>query len=706
MCVTYVYNVGIAYINKEVIHLIVISHKKRINLLATFLINHDYATVEDMTTEFHISRRSAFYWIRDLNLQLDEMGLNEISSLTQSNYFLDNDTKKALKHYDNLVDNDYPISQYTKEQRHDLMIWFLIQKNTKVTLSSMSRYFDISKNTAINDIQNLKNSLPSEFELVNSKNGKILSGDERSKRIWVYQQMCTRDMYKIISDTHGAHYRYLIKQLSELQKSTRVVFSDNALELMASFLAWCLKRIQLNENLFLGHTPYRQDSNSKKIDDWSISLMHQFDIPITKEEVIFFRDIVYSSQTKTIPNWKFIEEFPADILVDQIIDRFGSISGASVNSSSLRQGLKTHIISTYQRVRCGIPYRAQNLKQIKSEYAELMTLTSYAIQPLETYLKTEVSDDEVSLITTYFGGQTNYLENTKKFNSNIDVLLVCSSGIGTSYFLQQTLIRKYSSIKFSHPMSLAEFNKLGPLVHAKLVISTIDLSSNDLPKVLVQGIPTENDFIQIEKALRGVGLLKIINTTKLTDDLMDIISNEIKIPDPDSLANKIMNYFNGTNKHTTDNSLTNDHPTIADLLPPENIRITSKSMAWKQAIQKAFIPLLSDNSVDNTYVTEIINKLEAKGPFMIVKKGVLLAHASPSNKIHKIGMSLLKLESSINMDGKPINVIICLAPKREKQHLQALSGLLDILQNEKKYQILIGSNSKAKINKLIQNYAD
>jgi transcriptional antiterminator/mannitol/fructose-specific phosphotransferase system IIA component (Ntr-type) len=685
--------------------MIIISHKNRINLLATYLIEHEYVSILDIKNEFNISRRSAFYWINDLNEKLDEMELDQLNNLTQSKYFLSSETKSALQHYDNLVDEDYSIKQLNKNQRQNLMIWFLVQKNNKVTLANMAKFFNISKNTAINDIQYLKNTLPQEFTLNNSKHGKILIGDERKKRIWVYQQMCMQTNLQIIKDTHGSHYRFLIKELNLLQKHTRTIFSDNALELMATFLSWCLKRIQLNPNLMLGTSPYQNDLGDKIVDEWSIGLMQHYEIYASNEEISFFRNIVYSAQTKNTAHWKFIAEFPADKLVNQIIERFGSISGAVVTSSALKIGLKNHIISTYQRIKSGIPYRAANLKEIKSEYSELMALTSYAIQPLETYLHKSISDDEISLITTYFGGQTNYLQNTKKFNSNIDVLLVCSSGVGTSYFLQQTLIRKYNSIKFSHPMSLAEFSKLSSLIHAKVIVSTVEIkSSEDIPCIIVQGIPTENDFIKIENTLRNVGLLESLNSAKMTNDIMDIISNEVMIKDPQSLSDKILNYFNGNYDTVTSPEFINDHPAISDLLTSENIHVTGKKLTWKQAIQKSFLPLLSNGLVENTYVTEIINKLEEKGPFMIVKKGVLLAHSSPSAKVHRVGMSLLKLKSPIKMDDKIINVIICLAPRREKQHLQALSSLLDILQNTKKYQILINATSKKELVDLITSY--
>ncbi|WP_314319984.1 helix-turn-helix domain-containing protein, partial [Paucilactobacillus nenjiangensis] len=59
-----------------------ISQKKRINLLATYLVSHEYANLHDISNEFSISKRSVFYWIKDLNNQLDELEIDPVQRLT------------------------------------------------------------------------------------------------------------------------------------------------------------------------------------------------------------------------------------------------------------------------------------------------------------------------------------------------------------------------------------------------------------------------------------------------------------------------------------------------------------------------------------------------------------------------------------------------------------------------------------------------
>lgn len=686
--------------------MIIISSKKRVNLLTTYFVDHEYVNTKDIETEFTISKRSAFYWIKDMNFRLDQMSLDNVQRLTQSKYCLPTDTKKALMHYDNLQQNDYPVAYSNKYSRHDIILWSLIQNKQGITLNNMSNYFHVSKNTIINDFQDLKADLPKAFSVKNTRNGKQLIGNELIQRSWVYQIVCANENQMILKEMRGAHYRYLQDELNLLQRKGKVVFSDNSFETLATFLSWCLKRIQLNQDRFVENVPEYLNFDDVVLKEWVESLMNHFNIPIKDTEVSYFKNIIYSAQTKNIPNWQCNSELPVDKLVDEIIKRFTQISGTNVDSEQLRNGLKAHLLSTYQRLVLNIPYKSPNLKEIKNDYSELMDLTSFAVQPFENYVHKNLSEDELTLITTYFGGQSNRIKNNQSFSTNIDVLLLCSSGVGTSYFLQQTLKRKYNRIKFSRPLGIKEFKKFSNIINAKLVISTVELENKQgMQAVTVHGIPTEKDFELIDKALHQVGLTAMHDANKLARDVMDIISNEVMINNPESLNKKLVAYFKDQvdpGSITTEDK--NDKtPSIKELLPQENVSTTKKELSWKQAIQKAFIPLLKNDSVSASYVTEIINKLQEKGPFMLVKEGVLLAHSSPSSKVYKIGMSLLKLDNPATIENEKIDVIICLAPKKEKQHLRALSGLLEILQDNRKYTRLVNAKNKQDLVTLIDD---
>ncbi|MFZ2352928.1 BglG family transcription antiterminator [Paucilactobacillus nenjiangensis] len=684
-----------------------ISQKKRINLLATYLVSHEYANLHDIANEFSISKRSVFYWIKDLNNQLDELEIDPVQRLTQSKYYLTPLSKEDLNQYDDLDNDNFSIEYSDKTTRRDIIIWKLIQGEHEITLSKMAEFFNVSKNTIINDFQNVKSYLGMySLSVDNVKYGKKINGAEINKRAWVYEIITTKQNQIILNELNGADYRYLVEQLTNLQTISKVIFSDNSFEALAKFLSWNLNRIRLNTDCEVEQVPNDFHSLDSVLSDWLIKLIQQYKNTVSDNEINYFKNIIYSAQTTNIPEWQATSSLPVERLVPEIISRFSRISGTSISSEQLQIGLTAHLLSTYQRLILGIPYKSPNLEEIKNDYADLMNLTSFAIQPFEAYAHQQLPEDELALITTYFGGQTSYLKNTKSFTTNIDVILICSSGVGPSNFLKQTLKRKYTQIKFSKVLSIKEFQQLRGIVNTKLIISTVELEDEPLEKtVIVHSIPTEKDFALIDNALHQVGLTAMHDANALAVDVMDIIGNEMKIENPKTLNQKLVDYFNRQVNPGAISQSKNYHfiPSIKELLLPLNVAITNQSLNWEAAIQTAFVPLLDNHSINESYITEIISKLQTDEHVLIAKEGILLAHSEPSSKVYKLGMSLLKLSKPTDLKGHQINVIICLAPKEEKQHLRALSGLLEILQNEQKYQCLMKADSESEIASLIES---
>lgn len=681
--------------------MIVISTKKRVNLLVTYFVEHEYISAKDIETVFNISKRSVFYWIKDMNNQLRKMKLDESDHLNQSSYFLSQETKKRLMYYDNLQQEYLPTIYANKALRQNIIIYNLIQGNRNLTLTHMSQMFHVTKNTIISDIQHIKNQLPTSFHIKNSPNGKYLIGDETLQRKLIYQLICDNSNLLIIKKMHGVHYRYVLNQLNILQRDANVVFTDYSLEILATFLSWCLKRIQLNPKLSLSTQPNGIRHTDKILLNWITQLMQHFNIDVRAKETLYFTNVIYSAQTRNIPSWNWINKIPVQKLSSQIIERFSQVSGRAVDVKNLQRGLNVHLAALYSRITFEFSFQFSNLDEIKKDYAYLMTLVKFAIKPFEDYVNTPVSENELALITTYFGTES---DSNLNFTTAVDVILLCSNGIGSASFLLQTLQNKYPQIHFSKPLNLREFEKYHSILKAKLIISTIKLNNqHGIKSIMINPIPTKKDFLLIDHKFNESGLTSILDTSRLTIDVMDIIATELKITDPVSLEKQLSNYFKSViNPEQHADKAINTLPSISDLLPSENVYVTDNHLDWKQAIKKSFLPLLKNNSITTNYVTEIINKLQQQKQLLLVKKGILLAHSVPSPKVNKTGMSLLKLNTQVSIKGESIACIICLASTKDKQHLKALNDLLKIIQNKSTYQTLINTRDKKIIVDLIR----
>lgn len=71
----------------------------------------------------------------------------------------------------------------------------------------------------------------------------------------------------------------------------------------------------------------------------------------------------------------------------------------------------------------------------------------------------------------------------------------------------------------------------------------------------------------------------------------------------------------------------------------------------------------------------------------------MLAHSKPTDGVNELGMSVLVLKTPVVLSAhgqqRSLRVIFGLAPTDRQTHVQALSQLLALLQNEELYQRLI-----------------
>ncbi len=653
------------------------------NDLINFLVNKDdYASLDELESQLGLSRRGIFYILKKINTSLSDDKLDNILNIAGVGYFIPDETKKTLL---NNYSGTQPVTeQFTKRQRCQLITWQLINHHP-VSLTQLAKHFDVSKHTAISDLNNVKNTLTSHgLDVVQTATGKILSGFEISQRNWVLEALNDRDsiLYSQI-DINPSRLIAINTEIHKLEKITGNYFTDDALSTLDEFILWFLERIKDPDNQ-LPDSPLRTTNVDSMSINWSIKFLSDNNVHNFSESYFLGR-IINTSQ--------FYRVNRADGLIQrifpisrEIVDRFNAVSGANVSPDKLELTLSTHLLSTFYRSKFMIPYHHPNLEQITEGFRELFAFTKYAIRPFEKFINGHLSDDEIALIALYFGGELRSIESRRR--EQPDVLVVCSSGIGTSYILQQKLAQRYPNIEFSQPLSVFQF-KNQDLANIKLIISTIKLSTDSgIPMVNVSPLPSKHDWGVIGKALINAHLSDDNFNEASVNALIDVISNYARIENFDGLTDALRGYLNQRSKplnqkRTSQNGLTS----LQKLLPIEHIVYATRLSSWQHAIEQTMMPLQNENIVKPAYAQQIIRLTNTNGPYMVLGNGIMLAHATPNDGVLDLGMSLLLVKQplSIITPGHPnvdnITIVIGLAPLDQTSHLSALSQLMKKIQN-------------------------
>lgn len=144
-----------------------------------------------LENRLNVSRRSIFYTIKQVNKELCSNNIDEIQNIRDSGYLLTVEAKNFfLSHiktstkahsFSELHSGNFYFKNFVKADRILLMKYFLISRS-HTSLNYLINLFDVSKNTVITDIREIKKDFAGELIIKNGKKGKIVIGNEKSKR--------------------------------------------------------------------------------------------------------------------------------------------------------------------------------------------------------------------------------------------------------------------------------------------------------------------------------------------------------------------------------------------------------------------------------------------------------------------------------------------------------------------------------------------
>jgi mannitol operon transcriptional antiterminator len=679
------------------------SHTKHGDELLNLLLSANrYLSLQELEDRLKLSRRSVFYVLKKVNTELEKSNLDPIQQITNVGYYLTPSTTSYLNK--NKSSSDFKLQpKLNRDERQEFIIWKLIN-DEKVSLLTIISDLKVSKNTAISDLKNINNKLKKYgLKLIKSKEGRKLQGEESAQRNWVYEQLSKHNslIYSQLPND-PSKLAQINTYLHQLEKSTGNYLTDDALMTTSTFILWYLNRIKNSNRLLIDVQENYDFKNSSGLRCTKEFLSEN---GISNEsEAHYLIKIINSSQFSKINR----EDLTIKKLIPitrAIVDRFNQLAGVDIPPENLEISLTTHLLSTYNRVKYNIPYKHPNLDQIELEYHQLFNLTKYSITYFEEFISRHLSNDEIALIALYFGSELRKLEEKTLAKEEPDVIIVCSSGIGTSIALEQQLCSRYPLIKFSSPMSVLQYES-SSLTGVKLVISTIDLHKRkDIPVIQVSAIPSSFEWDRITQALDNVGLNSTKNSQINTENLLDIISNYARIENVLGLKKSLESYFNQVKSNeelTAKNNIG-----LENLLFKSHIIICKENLSWEESIKLTYNPLTRENIVTERYINEIINLTKNHGPYMVLGKGIMLAHAKPSDGVNSLGISISFLKHGVyipNLKGKKsvkVNLIIGLAPVDSVSHLKALSQLMNKIQDDNWLNSIYKCTNKKELEELL-----
>lgn len=659
--------------------------------------------IEDQTG---LTRRQIQYSLGKVNDWLKFNDYNPVQYKRDVGYFL-SDKIEIEEISVKLTKRSYVFSEKDRELVFYLLI--LLSKEP-LSLFHFQSAAGISRNTVLNDLQRLK-KMAEEMDLTihySKQAGYIITGNSRVKR-FVIEQL----VYEVLNGTNSQmiiqciwsgfenHIKNVHKELENLEKQLGVIFTDERLhELAYLFIStdqligkgeeleedpsWLpfmdTKEYLLVERLIEGEAFQSKWSQTEKL----YATLHIVSMNRTKDRSPLREDRIFHE------------------ILQRVTEEFERLTFVHLqDKEQLCEQLYVHFKPAFYRIKYDFPHVNPMKEKICKIYPELQHLTKKSLEVLEKELGFQLPDDEVAYFTVYFGGwlqrQGTTLDDRKK------AIVVCPHGIGVSNILNYTLREMFPSILFLDVLSVRDTADY-PLSY-DLVFSSVYMRTN-ATLFVVPPILEERDKQKLSKQV----MQELYEYTVPTADIagmMKVISKYATIHDSALLEKELQGTLSlqssGTSTYTVKEA---EKPVLAELLNAQTLQLKSQVATWQEAIQLAASPLVNLGTVEERYVTAMVESIEKNGPYVVITPLVAIPHARPEEGVRSLSMSLLKLEQAVDFaPDKPVQLIIILAAADSDSHLRALIQLTNLLNEPANIEQMLVATDKNQLLEIIHNYS-
>lgn len=590
--------------------------KRQREILDLLIHNKKYFLLDELAEIFNVSKRTIQ---NDLNYIENTCVENGIEIIKKPSQGIKIDFCADVQaRYEKLIKNS--MNRFLdKNERIDFIIINLLCKENS-TYQKVADELRVSRQTIINDFKAVKDKLY-EFNIniiTNRNQGISIDADEMAVRNTFMNYAIKYDLRKYINNLDKAEHL-----LTELKDKLNLDFADYNKTL--SVVGYCLDR---NES---GHFINNELATTVNNDEYNTIISSYIN---EKKECKYICNLLLNERLNQLTKLNEIEydneaQQITEYLVKSLI-KYQPIVDI--------EGLDHFVAGLTQHIRCAM-YRVRNKLSVKNEFAEqirytmpvLYAFTAKKMKEIQSAYNVEFDDSEISFITMYLA--TIYEENNQ--HKELSILLVCSYGIASSAILKSRLVSKIPGINIIGSIDVKQYYSYIKEHKVDIVISTVELESNDIPLVVIKPLPDNNDILEINN--------------KIDEFYFEEMSNKLIIQNQDEQ---------------------DECHCLSEYINIENIQICNEKIGWREAIHLAAKPLLSKELINQHYVDEMINAVDKYGTYMMLTENTAFVHAGKEDGIKENCTSMLLLKNRIGFgdsDVKKIDNIVVLGIKNHDE---------------------------------------
>lgn len=596
------------------------------------------------------------------------------------------------------------VIDFTPEERQSIILASLLEMKEPIKLFTLSAELKVTEATISHDLDQLEKEIASyRLVLIRKRGyGVEIAGDEANKRAALSNliskhidpfefvslikdniQKKTQDQFSAISNrllglVNPEHLIVIRQRVEQAREELPYELADSALIGLVVHLALAIERLQKGDTIQFDQTQLKQMEGTveyriskKMIRD----LEEHLGMVIPDDEIGYITMHLMGAKLRFDPN--YIHMYPNEdivFLASQLISSVSTqINVSLLNNKQLLNDLVAHLKPAIYRLKQGMTIKNPMIQEIKQDYDELFHMIQAAAKA--TFRDMEFPDDEIGYLVLHFAAAL--LNNEKAVD--LQALVICSSGIGTSKMLATKLVQRIPEIKHVENASIFDLNKLDVTAY-DVIVSTIPLKEFDHDYLLISPMLTQTEIHQVKKEIKKRKLTVHMNhkEPRVTTDISSFI---VRMEALQNFSRTALDLLDSFRVYDVSDNLEVDAVlrlvcnTLADKKIIRNEEIVFKKLQLREQISGLGIPATS----------------------------IALYHTR-SNAIRKPTFSIYKLNHPLTirgMDNEQMEmdtVIVMLAPEITHQEvLEILSFLSSLIIQDETSISLFESGDEPKI---------
>lgn len=499
---------------------VIILDKKSYDLLSYLIRLKEAETVMAISAALGQSRRKIYYHLDKINEALPSH-VAQIVSYPRVGILLNSEQKAACQQLLNEVTDYHYVMK--GDERRSLSAIYIAVATERVTLDKLMMINDVSRNTILNDLAELREEL-------SSCNNKIQLHATKTKGYYFdcHPMALIQYLYKVLAGVYQGGNSSFIElfdhKLSETQ-GLSAYFSKEVLDYFHEYL--------FLSQASLGKTINIQDS--------------QFMLQILPFILLSYRNMQLHSETKTALKsdfnliWKRKEYQIAKALASELYHNFKlhlddiEVGMVAMLMLSFRKDQDHHVESQdYEQMRATIgdfidqlelryqlhfTHKKDLLRQltrhckalvyrkaygifsinpltdhIKEKYEELFAMAQSCAVILEQAWQISLTDDDVAYLTIHLGGE---LRHSHADWDKTKLVIVSDDGIGIQKLLLKQCQRYLPNCQIEAVFTTEQYQSVFDLMSVDIVVSTTDALEALVPVLIVNPILSDDDIIRL-----------------------------------------------------------------------------------------------------------------------------------------------------------------------------------------------------------------